>query len=219
MYRASDMILQVDSDAAYLVCPEARSRAGGYHYLGNKDGQLINAPIFVLAKVIKNVMASAAESEVAALFMNAQEAVSLRNTLHDMGHTQPATRVKTDNQTAKGIITNTIKQRRSKAIDMRFYWLRDRQEQGQFDIYWEPGKHNLADYFTKHHLSIYNKTVCSIYLYTKGKSPRDMQGCIEILEGQTSRPFVCALLASIFRARSLANKLCAYTHNLCKTSF
>ena len=28
LYRASDMILQVDSDAAYLVRPEARSRAG-----------------------------------------------------------------------------------------------------------------------------------------------------------------------------------------------
>ena len=38
-YQASDMILNVVSDAAYLVCPQARSsRAGGYHYLGNKDG-------------------------------------------------------------------------------------------------------------------------------------------------------------------------------------
>ena len=34
-YRASDMIIQGDSDAAYLVCPEARSRAGGYYFLGN----------------------------------------------------------------------------------------------------------------------------------------------------------------------------------------
>ena len=164
-------------------------------------------------------MASAAESEVAALFMNAQEAVSIRNTLNELGHKQPATRIKTDNQTAQGIITNTIKQKRSKAIDMRFYWLRDRQEQGQFDIYWEPGKHNLADYFTKHHLSIYHKLVRSIYLHIEEKSPRDMQGCIRILSGQAARLIVCMLLASIFRARGLANKLQAYTHNLCKTSF
>ena len=32
-YYASDMILQVDSDASFQVCEQARSRAGGYHYL------------------------------------------------------------------------------------------------------------------------------------------------------------------------------------------
>ena len=30
-----DMILTLDSDAAYLNAPKARSRAGGYQYLGN----------------------------------------------------------------------------------------------------------------------------------------------------------------------------------------
>ena len=29
IYRASDMILHIDSDAAYLVAPEAQSRTGG----------------------------------------------------------------------------------------------------------------------------------------------------------------------------------------------
>jgi len=32
LYRASKMIMMGDSDAAYLVAPEARSRAGGYVY-------------------------------------------------------------------------------------------------------------------------------------------------------------------------------------------
>jgi hypothetical protein len=31
IYRGIDMILKIDSDAAYLVRPEARSQAGGYH--------------------------------------------------------------------------------------------------------------------------------------------------------------------------------------------
>jgi hypothetical protein len=55
IYLASDMILRIDSDAAYLVRPEARSRARGYHYIGSKDGTLSNGPILVLAKIIKNV--------------------------------------------------------------------------------------------------------------------------------------------------------------------
>jgi hypothetical protein len=44
------MILRIDSDAAYLVCPKAHKRAGGYHYLGSKDGTLFNGPILVLTK-------------------------------------------------------------------------------------------------------------------------------------------------------------------------
>ncbi len=34
---------------------------------------------------------------------------------------------------------------------MRFYWLRCRDSQGQFQYYWKPGPTNQADYYTKHH--------------------------------------------------------------------
>jgi hypothetical protein len=181
IYRASDMILQGDSDAAYLVCPEAKSRAGGYHFIGNKNGELFNGPIMVLAKIIKNVMSSAAEAEVAALFMNAQEMAPMRQCLKDLGHPQPATPIKTDNSTATGIINNTIKQKRSKSIDMRFYWLRDRVKQGQFRVHWEPGTHNLADYPTKHHFGSHHRKVRPIYLYEGEHSPTTVQGCIKLL--------------------------------------
>ena len=186
-YRVSDMILYVESDAAYLVNSCARSRCGGYQYLGSKDATVFNAPVFVQAKVIKNVMASAAEAEVAALYLNAQEALPIRQCLIDMGHPQPATPMNTDNQTAMGILNGTIKQKRSKAIDMRFYWLKDRAEQGQFDIKWVPGKYNLADYFTKHHPGSHHRKVRPIYLYEEGRSPTTMQGCIEILTGEQGK--------------------------------
>ena len=35
-FHASDMIIQVDSDDAYLVLPKARSRIAGYFRLDNK---------------------------------------------------------------------------------------------------------------------------------------------------------------------------------------
>ena len=138
----------------------------------------------VITKIIKNVMASAAEAEVAALFLTAQEMVPLRQCLIDLGHPQSATPLKTDNSTAKGITTGTIKQKRSKAIDMRFYWLRDRVKQGQFDVYWEPGQHNLADYVTKHHPSTHHKRLRPIYMYNKDTSPSTVQGCIKILNSK-----------------------------------
>ena len=126
-------------------------------------------------------MASAAEAELAALFMNSQEAVALRNCLEAMGFPQPATPMKTDNSTASGILNNTMKQKRSKAIDVRFYWLRDRAKQGQFYIYWDSGKHNLADFYTKHHPPLYHRTNRPIHTYMEGFSPESLQGCIEMM--------------------------------------
>jgi hypothetical protein len=51
------MILQNHSDAAYLVEPEAQSRAGGFFFLGNIDGRLINDSILIIiAKIIKGCL-------------------------------------------------------------------------------------------------------------------------------------------------------------------
>jgi hypothetical protein len=149
IYRASNMILTIDSDAAYQVAAKSRSRASGNHYLGNADGKLFNGAIFILAKIIKAVMQSAAEAECGGLYMNAKEAVPMRLTLEELDHPQPATPIRTDNSTAGGIMNKTVKQKQSKSMDMRFYWLQDRVEQGQYRIFWAPGKINLADYQSK----------------------------------------------------------------------
>lgn len=42
-------------------------------------------------------MASAAKADVAALYLNAQEALPIRQCLIEMGHPQPATQMNTDN--------------------------------------------------------------------------------------------------------------------------
>jgi hypothetical protein len=127
--------------------------------MGNHQGrpQIINGAISVIAKIIKSVMSSAAEAEVGALFMNAKALIPLRISCEELGHIQSPTPMRTDNNTAEGIMNGIIKQNRSKAIDMRFYWLKDRVSQGQFKIYWEPGHTNLADYYTKHHPPCHHK--------------------------------------------------------------
>eukprot|EP00978_Attheya_sp_CCMP212_P032512 scaffold127403_cov54-Attheya_sp.AAC.5 len=68
-----------------------------------------------------------------------------------MKHPQPPTPVATDNSAAESVLNGTAKQKRSRAIDMQFYWVRDRIRQGQFHVFWEAGKQNVADYYTKHH--------------------------------------------------------------------
>ena len=182
-YTASEMILRVESDASYLTEPGAHSRAGGHHYLGNlaDTPNFFNGPILNIAKVLRNVLSSAAESEVAALFVNAKEATTLRITLEEMGHKQPATPIATNNTTTAGIMNRTVKQQRSKAIDMRFYWVRDRVEQGQFRIYWAPGKTNMGDYYTKHQAPAHHQGMRPIVLnqVSTEQALAYLRGCVK----------------------------------------
>jgi hypothetical protein len=140
-YHVSDMILHIHSDASYISENEAKSRAGGFFYMGSDtktDKKLTNGAVLIISKVLKNVMSSAAEAEIGAVFINAKEGAVLRTTLEEVGHKQPPTPMEMDNTTATGYSNGTIKQKRTKAMDMdmHFYWIKDRVKQGQFNVYW-----------------------------------------------------------------------------------
>ncbi len=194
-YHASDMILKIHSDASYLSEPKARSRAGGHFFLSDRPTDLSqppitaptpNGPLHTSSVILRNVMASAAEAEIGALFVNAQDGTVLRTTLIELGHPQPATPVMVDNATAVGIANRTVKQIRSRAMDMLFYFLRYRVRQNHFLVYWKPGRENLGDYFTKHHPPAHHQTMCSTYLqvaqaaiHSHTHIPCSMRGCVD----------------------------------------
>ena len=179
-YRASDMILKQHSDASYLSEEEARSRHCGFFYLGDIDtnDDENNGALLVTSTIMKNVMASAAEAECGSLFDTCKEGVPIRITLIEMGHDQPATPTQVDNSTTDGFANNRLKQRRSKSMDMRFYWIQDRVKQGQFNVYWGPGLHNLADYFTKHHSPSHHRRMRSTYLHCPEQLALVLRGCV-----------------------------------------
>jgi hypothetical protein len=165
------MQLKIHSDASYLSEPKAKSIIGGYFYLGgNTDSRmkpLSNGPLLCHTTGLKHVVSSVAEAEFGALFVNAKEGTVTRTTLSEMGHNQDATDLTTDNTTADGIINNIVQQKRSQAMDMRFYWIKNRVEQKQFYVGWAPGDTNLGDYFTKHHSPAHHKRMRPYYLHGK----------------------------------------------------
>ena len=146
-YYASTMQLQVQSDASYLCRPKARSVLGGFHYLGFPDR--INGPIFCTSKIISCVVSSVAEAQLGAAFLNAQKAAEFRNTLQELGYPQRPTVIMIDNTVAEGLAADTINAKRSKSMDVRFFWLRDRIKKGQFAVRHLAGKWNISDFFTK----------------------------------------------------------------------
>jgi hypothetical protein len=127
-YHASDIILHIHNNASYLSVSNALIHLGGLFFCGDKppQGDTFKGSILSVASVIKNMVTSAAESEVGACFQNAQSGAPLRITLTELGHIQPPTPLRTDNSTAFGILNKTIKQKRSKAMDLRYHWLAER---------------------------------------------------------------------------------------------
>ena len=163
-FHASDMILTIHSDAAYLVEPQARSRVAGHFTLGTAQQSIQPPPILVECKTLRHVVASSVEAEVAGVFHNAQIALNLRHLLISLGHPQPQTHIISDNTTATSFANSNLTQKRSKSWDMRFYWLRDKQCSKAFKIVWKKSEDNLADYFTKNFSANYHRHIRSKYL-------------------------------------------------------
>ena len=108
-FNASSMVLNVHSDASYLIDPKARSRAGGHFFMSENNQDLKNnGAVLNIAKIIKGVMSSAAEGEIGALFLNSRQAIPARRLLEEMGHKQPPTPIQTDNTTALGFVTKNL---------------------------------------------------------------------------------------------------------------
>jgi hypothetical protein len=125
------MCLHIHSDASHLSERKATSQSSSFvlssfpeHPAATPDPDGIpppdNGAVHVRSAIMKPGISSATEDEARALFFNRKEAITFRTTFTEMGWPQPPTLVQTEN-CAAGITSNTLKQSRSKAIDMPFY--------------------------------------------------------------------------------------------------
>ena len=69
---------------------------------------------------------------------------------------------------------------------MRYYWLRDRKKQQQFNFYWAPGRDNHADSYTNHHATKH-------HIATRPKYFRDVFNmsrifCMKLTQGHLTFP-------------------------------
>ena len=84
------MVLRIDSNVAYLVISNARSRIASYFQLNDNPERVpqptINGAIIVKYKTLKHVVSLAAEAETGDVFYNAQKAIPIRYILEKLGH-------------------------------------------------------------------------------------------------------------------------------------
>ena len=120
LFRASGMVLAAHAYAGFLNGTKARSRSGAHIFLTEYVATPpLNGENLTIAKIIKPVIASASEAELAALYLTAKTMVTIRNKLEEMGWLQPKSPIQIDNYTAAGFTNNTIINKAIKTLDIK----------------------------------------------------------------------------------------------------
>ena len=138
------------------------------------------------------------------------------NTLKEMFRPHPEIPLQTGNSTAEDKINRIIVQKRSKAMDMRFSWLCNQDNQKHFQLYWSLVSCNLGGYQTKYHQAAHHRTVHNIYSHRKTKEIQEQkirQGCINPEGPRTAceATFLAEALKSTgFQTRILSMNKCGY---------
>ena len=147
------------SDADWAGETETRLSTSGYLFVWN------GTPVSWKAKLQSSVALSTAEAEYVSLCTAAQEAVFLRALLKDLKLPVPEpTTINEDNQSCIALTNNMISNARTKHIDIRYHYTREKVASGEICIKYCPTKNMLADIFTKPLNAPRHKELCSILL-------------------------------------------------------
>ena len=140
--QTNNMILQGWSDASYANNLDYKSTSGYCFMLGNS--------LLSWASSKQNITAlSTAESETIGLTNAAQEAIWWRRILDELGVKQDTTEIFEDNQACIAMAKNPQQHKRTKHIQVRYYFIREHLESGELKLTYCNTLNQLADCFTK----------------------------------------------------------------------
>ncbi len=145
--------------------------------------------IFTLCTILHFVVASTAEAELGALFLNCKEGMIFWLTFKELGPPQPKTPINCNNVIPVGIANKTVKHQKSHLIEMQCFWVCDKVSQDAYNVKWHPVQENLADYQSKQHPGAHHTTVHPWYLHEinsplvlpRAIRPSTLKGCVGTL--------------------------------------
>ena len=132
------------SDADWGGDKDTRRSTTGYVFM------LDSGVISWASKLQPTVALSSAEAEYMAACAAVQEAIHLRELMGDIGYKQDgATVIFEDNQGCIALSANPVFHKRTKHIDIRYHFIRERVASGEVELRYVPTAEQLADLLTK----------------------------------------------------------------------
>lgn len=145
-YRAVEPRIELSgySDADFASDIETRRSRTGYAFC------IANGIVTWSSQRQKLVSMSTTESEYIAAATAAKEAVWLRTLLNGVGcKCDKPTTLYVDNQSAIRLIRNPEFHKRTKHIDIKYHYVREKVENHEIEVVFVPTEAQLADVFTK----------------------------------------------------------------------
>lgn len=130
------------SDSDYASDIESRKSTTGYLFLMN------NGPITWASHKQQTIALSTIKAEFMAACDATKELLWLNQFLSDLGESQKCI-LHIDNQAAIKLISVPVFHQRSKHIDIKYKFIREKVEQGLLKIKYVPSSKQLADFLTK----------------------------------------------------------------------
>jgi len=146
MYKSGEnnFVLEGYSDADFAGDINTRRSTTGYVFM------LAYGPITWSSQRQKSVTLSTTEAEYVAAAAAAKEAVWLRKLMNDIGcRCKKATVIYIDNQSAIQLVKNPVYHKRTKHIDIRYHFLREKVEENELKVCYIPSNLQRADIYTK----------------------------------------------------------------------
>ena len=145
--RDNDFQLHGESDVDWSEDHDDRRSTTGYFFkLGFSGG----AVSWQTKKKQQTVALSSCEAEYQGLAAAVEEATFLRSILCEMGYQQrQATRIGEDNQSCIKLANNPVMHKRSKHIDTKYHFIREKVEDNAVELVYTPTDQLAADLLTK----------------------------------------------------------------------
>ena len=106
------------------------------------------------------MVTSVADAETHGVFHNEKQNIPIVHILTHTGHKQrQPIPIRADNSTSVGFVNRNMQMKQSKTWDMQLHWLRDKQNTSHFNVFWDKGSNQGADYWTKHHPTVHHRHV------------------------------------------------------------
>lgn len=139
----SDKGIIVYSDSDWASDPDDRKSHTGM------ITKLATGPICWTSHKQKTVALSSTEAEYMALSDSCRQLMWIRSLFSEIGFNIATLPLCGDNQGSIFLGSNPVQERRTKHIDIRYHYIRERIESNEVDLYYIPTNDNVADLLTK----------------------------------------------------------------------